>query len=406
MLWKYTSYNSSGKKENGTIEAKDMQNAKAKLKAKGLIVTSLKEDKFADIGKLLRGNRKTKIDPLTLSTFSRDLSIYLESSISLVNAIKLISERFKNDKKLAPFFESISSLLNEGKNFYSSLNEQESIELPEFYLQSIRISENGGTLVQILLELSDYLKKQHRLQKQISGAMAYPIFIILVSIAMVGFMLSFIVPKITDIFDQNKQELPAITEFVITLGDFVNDYWQIGFLAILCAYFAFVYTMKTNKVFKYKVDTIMLRLPFIGALIELGELSRFAYMNSILIKSGVPIVQSFKLGANILNNLVIKTLFEDASNRIVEGEKLSNILAKSKIYKVDIAFIQAVAIGEETSELSSILQSLAQLYTESNKDKMDAFLTLLEPMFMLIVGGMIGFIVVAMLLPIFSMSIG
>ena len=406
MLWKYTSYNSSGKKENGTIEAKDMQNAKAKLKAKGLIVTSLKEDKFADIGKLLRGNRKTKIDPLTLSTFSRDLSIYLESSISLVNAIKLISERFKNDKKLAPFFESISSLLNEGKNFYSSLNEQESIELPEFYLQSIRISENGGTLVQILLELSDYLKKQHRLQKQISGAMAYPIFIILVSIAMVGFMLSFIVPKITDIFDQNKQELPAITEFVITLGDFVNDYWQIGFLATLCAYFAFVYTMKTNKVFKYKVDTIMLRLPFIGDLIELGELSRFAYMNSILIKSGVPIVQSFKLGANILNNLVIKTLFEDASNRIVEGEKLSNILAKSKIYKVDIAFIQAVAIGEETSELSSILQSLAQLYTESNKDKMDAFLTLLEPMFMLIVGGMIGFIVVAMLLPIFSMSIG
>jgi len=406
MLWKYTSYNTSGKKENGTIEASDMQNAKAKLKAKGLIVTSLKEDKFADIGKLLRGNRKTKIDPLTLSTFSRDLSIYLESSISLVNAIKLISERFKNDKKLAPFFESISSLLNEGKNFYSSLNEQESIELPEFYLQSIRISENGGTLVQILLELSDYLKKQHRLQKQISGAMAYPIFIILVSIAMVGFMLSFIVPKITDIFDQNKQELPAITEFVITLGDFVNDYWQIGFLATLCAYFAFVYTMKTNKVFKYKVDTIMLRLPFIGVLIELGELSRFAYMNSILIKSGVPIVQSFQLGANILNNLVIKTLFEDASNRIVEGEKLSNILAKSKIYKVDIAFIQAVAIGEETSELSSILQSLAQLYTESNKDKMDAFLTLLEPMFMLIVGGMIGFIVVAMLLPIFSMSIG
>ncbi len=405
MLWKYSSYNSSGKKENGTIEAKDMQTAKAKLKAKGLIVTSLKEDKFADIGKLLRGNHKTKIDPLTLSTFSRDLSIYLESSISLVNAIRLISERFKNDKKLAPFFESISSLLNEGKNFYSALNEQESIELPEFYLQSIRISENGGTLVQILLELSDYLKKQHRLQKQISGAMAYPIFIILVSIAMVGFMLSFIVPKITDIFDQNKQELPAITEFVISLGDFVNDYWQIGFLSALCAYFAFVYAMKTNNAFKYKVDTFMLRLPFIGALIELGELSRFAYMNSILIKSGVPIVQSFKLGANILNNLVIKTLFEDASNRIVEGEKLSNILAKSKIYKVDIAFIQAVAIGEETSELSSILQSLAQLYTESNKDKMDAFLTLLEPMFMLIVGGMIGFIVVAMLLPIFSMSI-
>ena len=406
MLWKYTSYNTSGKKENGTIEASDMQNAKAKLKAKGLIVTSLKEDKFADIGKLIRGNRKVKIDPLTLSKFSRDLSIYLESSISLVNAIKLISERFKDDKTLSPFFESICSHLNEGKNFYTALCEQESIELPEFYLQSVKISENGGTLVQVLVELSDYLKKQYRLQKQISSAMAYPIFIILVSIAMVGFMLSFIVPKITDIFDQNKQELPAITEFVISLGDFVNDYWLYIFTIAIGAYFAFTYVLKTNEAFKYKVDAFMLRLPFLGSLIELGELARFAYMNSILMRSGVPIVHSFKLGANIINNSVIKSLFEDASNRIVEGEKLSNILAKSKIYKVDIAFIQAVAIGEETSELGSILESLAQLYTESNQDKMDAFLTLLEPMFMLIVGGMIGFIVVAMLLPIFSMSIG
>jgi general secretion pathway protein F/type IV pilus assembly protein PilC len=406
MLLKYTAYNSLGKKEKGTIEASDLVNGKSKLKAKGLIVTNISEDNFAIIKKFLQGGTKSAIDPLTLAVFSRDLSIYLNSGISLVNAIKLIRERFKNDRKLASFFEAISSLLNEGKNFYTSLNTQESIKLPEFYLQSIKISENGGTLNQILVELADYLKKQYRLQKQISGAMAYPIFIILVSIGMVGFMLSFIVPKITDIFDQNKQELPGITEFVISLGDFVNAYYQIGLLIALGLFFGLTYIMKTNYAFKYKFDTFMLRLPFIGNLIELGELSRFAYMNSILIRSGVPVVQSFKLGANIVNNSVIKKLFEEASVKVVEGEKLSKILSQSKTYKVDIAFIQAVAIGEETSELSSILESLAQLYTEANKDKMDTFLTLLEPMFMLIVGGMIGFIVIAMLLPIFSMSIG
>jgi len=127
-------------------------------------------------------------------------------------------------------------------------------------------------------------------------------------------------------------------------------------------------------------------------------------MNSILIKSGVPVVQAFKLGSNILKNSVIKNLFLSASKKVVEGEKLSTILDNSKIYKIDIAFIQAVAIGEETSQLSAILQNLAELYSTKNKDKIGIFLTLLEPMFMLIVGGLIGFIVIAMLLPIFSMS--
>jgi general secretion pathway protein F/type IV pilus assembly protein PilC len=127
-------------------------------------------------------------------------------------------------------------------------------------------------------------------------------------------------------------------------------------------------------------------------------------MNSILIKSGVPVVQAFKLGSNILKNSVIKNLFISASKKVVEGEKLSTILDNSKIYKIDIAFIQAVAIGEETSQLSKILQNLAELYSTKNKDKIAIFLTLLEPMFMLIVGGLIGFIVIAMLLPIFSMS--
>jgi general secretion pathway protein F/type IV pilus assembly protein PilC len=168
----------------------------------------------------------------------------------------------------------------------------------------------------------------------------------------------------------------------------------------------FGYLMKKSYKFKYTVDTILLKIPFVSSLIELGELSRFSYMNSILIKSGVPIVQSFKLGANILNNLVIQKLFQEASSKVVEGERLSKILDNSKIYKVDLAFIQAIAIGEETSGLSLILQNLSELYNQKNNDKITLFLSLLEPAFMLIVGSIIGLIVVAMLLPIFSMNFG
>ncbi|MEA3354789.1 MAG: type II secretion system F family protein [Campylobacterota bacterium] len=404
MLFKYNGFDKQGKKTNGKIEAQSLENAKAKLKHKKIFLNSIEKESSLFIGDF-SFKRKTKLKPLVLSTISSDLSIYLKAGISLINAIKLINERYKNDKVLNPFFISLTAYLDEGKNLYTALDMQKVVQLPEFYLQSIKISEDGGMLESILVELADYLKEQDKLNKQIGSAMAYPTFIIIVSFLMVGFMLSFIVPKITAIFEQNSQELPPITSFVISCGDFVNSYYHITIGAVVFGVLSFLFALKKYPSFKYKIDTALLKLPFIGKLIEVSELSRFAYMNSILIKSGVPVVQAFKLGSNILKNSVIRKLFSDASEKVVEGEKLSRILDTSEVYKIDIAFIQAVAIGEETSQLSRILQNLAQLYTNQNKDKIAIFLTLLEPMFMLIVGSMIGFIVIAMLLPIFSMSL-
>ncbi|VAY86212.1 Type IV fimbrial assembly protein PilC [hydrothermal vent metagenome] len=405
MLFKYKGYDSNGSKIKSTIEANSLDEAKSKLKVKQIIYTKIKEDTFQYFGKI-SFKRAYKINPLSLAVISRDLSIYLQSGISLLNAIKLINERYKKDKKLNTFFESIVTFLDEGKNFHASLELQKSVILPEFYLHSIKISEDGGILQSVLIELSDFLQEQDKLNKQINSAMAYPAFILVVSIFMVGFMLSFIVPKITAIFDQYEQALPPITSFVISAGDFVNSYYQILIFLFFASIICFKYMMKKLHNFRYTIDTFLLKIPFIGSLIELGELSRFAYMNSILINSGVPIVQSFKLGANIIKNSVIKKLFEESSTRVVEGEKMSTILDGSKIYNIDIAFIQAIAIGEETSQLSVILQNLSQLYSRANKDKITIFLSLLEPMFMLIVGSIIGFIVVAMLLPIFSMNFG
>ncbi|MCK5111099.1 MAG: type II secretion system F family protein [Arcobacteraceae bacterium] len=405
MLFKYKGFDSLGQKLKSTVEASNIKEAKAKLKVKKIIYTEIKENRF-NFTDSLSFRKAHKIDSLILSVISRDLSIYLKSGISLLNAIKLINERYKKDRKLSPFFESLVTFLDEGKNFYTALSVQKSVILPEFYMQSIRISEDGGILETVLVELANYLKEEDKISKQIKASLAYPAFILGVSVLMVGFMLSFIVPKITAIFEQYDQALPPITAFVIKAGDFVNDYYQILFIGVFAFIFGFAFMMKKSYNFKYAVDTFMLKVPFIGSLIQLGELSRFAYMNSILIKSGVPIVQSFKLGANILKNSVIKKLFEEASLKVVEGERLSKILDNSKIYKVDIAFIQAIAIGEETSQLSIILQNLSELYSEANKDKIGLFLSLLEPAFMLIVGSVIGLIVVAMLLPIFSMNFG
>jgi general secretion pathway protein F/type IV pilus assembly protein PilC len=150
---------------------------------------------------------------------------------------------------------------------------------------------------------------------------------------------------------------------------------------------------------------MLLKVPFVSTLIEHSELSRFSYINSILIKSNIPTVQAFKLSSDILKNEVLKKLFTQASQKVVEGKTLSSILESNNIYKIDNSFTQAIAIGEETSKLPQILTNLAVLYQESNSDKINILLSLIEPLFMLIVGGIIGAIVLSMLLPIFSMSV-
>ena len=404
MLFKYSGFDSNGLKVKSKLEALNLEEAKSKLRAKGVLHTSLEEENFSFSKFSFRRKREIKL--VDLSYLSRDLSIYLNSGISLIQSIDLLKQRYKNDKTLGSFFESIATYLDEGKTFYLALDSQNVLKLPEFYKQSIKISENGGLLESVLLELSTFLKEQDRIKKQVASALAYPMFILFISFFMVGFMLSFIVPKITDIFTQIDQELPSSTKIVIALGDFFSNnypYLIIGFIVVIGS---FMILLKKSKAFKYGFDKLCLKIPFFSTMIEQGELSRFSYMNSILIKSGVPIVQAINLSANILKNTVIKRVFIEASKSVVEGKKLSVLLASNKIYKIDEAFIHSIAIGEDTSKLSQILNNLANLYNEANKDKIDIFLALLEPIFMLFVGSTIGFIVISMLLPIFSMNLG
>jgi type II secretory pathway component PulF len=404
MLFKYSGFDTNGLKVKSKLEAASLIEAKSKLKAKGILYTSLEEENF-NFSKFSFKRRKT-LDLSALSYLSRDLSIYLNSGISLISAINLLKQRYKNDKTLGSFFESVSTYLDEGKTFYLALDSQNVLKLPEFYKQSIKISENGGLLESVLLELANFLKEQDRIRKQVSSALVYPLFILFISFMMVGFMLSVIVPKITGIFAQIDQELPTSTKIVIALGDFFSNNYPYIILVIVALISTFVFLLKKSKVFKYAFDKFCLKLPFFSKMIEQGELSRFSYMNSILIKSGVPIVQAINLSANILKNSVIKRVFTEASQSVVEGKKLSVLLSNNKIYKIDEAFIHSIAIGEDTSKLSQILNNLATLYNEANKDKTDVFLSLLEPVFMLFVGTTIGFIVIAMLLPIFSMNLG
>jgi general secretion pathway protein F/type IV pilus assembly protein PilC len=403
LIFKYSGLDANGGKVSSKIEAQNLEDAKRRLKAQNIIYKKLTEDSLTFLNKI-SFKRKYKISSGHLSAFSRDISIYLKSGISLVDAVSLLSNQYAKNKKMSLFLRSIKTALDEGKNFYFALENQNVITLPSFYKQSIKVSEDSGILNSILLELSRFLKEQERLEKQIQNAFAYPIFILIVSCFMLGFMVAYVVPKISSIFEQMNQELPTITKVVITIGNWMSHNWFYLAAALFLLVLAFRFMLRFSPAVKYKFDKFMLKLPFFGKVIEFSELGRFTYIASVLIRSGVPFVKTVRLGSGILKNSVIADVFDKASLKVVEGSRLSAALSKSK-FAIDNSFIQAITLGEETSEVSMVMQNISELYFEENRDKIALFLSLLEPALMLFVGGIIGLIVTSMLLPIFSINV-
>ncbi|HIP29273.1 MAG TPA: type II secretion system F family protein [Sulfurospirillum arcachonense] len=401
MLFKYKGLSKDGQRVKTTLEAFDIEDAKTKLKSLGIIYSELKEQKS-----FFQKNLFIKELPAKkLSIISRNLSIYLKSGVSsIVYAIKLEKQQHIENRKMTTFFDSLESSLAEGKSFFQTLEHQQIYSLPTFYKQSIKVAEESSTLGLVLKEMSIFLKKQEMIKGKISSAMAYPLFIVMVSFLMVGFMLSVVVPKITAMFDQLGQELPPITKFVIVLGDEVNKNWMLIIISFVLVLTIFSYTYKNITKFTFIVDTILLKIPLFGKIIQTSELAKFSYIVSVLISSGVTFVQAVKLSSNTIKNRVVSRSFLNASDELVKGKKLSNALSK-QLFKIDRSFIQAISLGEETSQMKEILQNLSELYSEENDDKINTMLSLLEPILILLVGVIIGVIITAMLLPIFSMNL-
>ncbi len=401
MLFRYKGLNKDGTRVKGKLEATDINEAKAKLKTQGVIYSNLQEIKPVFSKNIFIKELTSK----KLSTICRNLSIYLKSGVSsIVYAIKLEKQQHLEDKKMTAFFDSIENSLEVGNSFYSALENQNIYTLPSYFKQSIKVAEESGTLGLVLKEMSVFLKDQEKIKAKISSAMAYPLFIVMISFFMVGFMLSVVVPKITTMFDQLDQELPAITTFVVSLGDLVNENW----LSILVFVFLFIsvfsYMYKNISFITYLIDKLLLKLPLFGKIIETSELAKFSYIVSVLINSGVTFVQAVKLSSNTIKNKLIANTFLNAADELVKGKKLSNALLKQS-YNIDKSFIQAISLAEETSQMKDILQNLSELYAEENNDKINLMLSLLEPVLILLVGIIIGVIVTAMLLPIFSMNL-
>jgi general secretion pathway protein F/type IV pilus assembly protein PilC len=404
MQYKYKGITKEGKRVKGVIVAGSFNEAKQILKNKNIIYENI-EETTGGIS-LLPNIKKRPIKGSLMSAFAKELSSYLSSGMPLVTALKLMHNQHKNEKKYASFIEEIKKSVEEGNNLYKALSSQSVYELPEFFLQSIKVSGQSGKMAEVLETMGEFFATQGEVKKQATNALIYPSFIFLVAIGMTAFLITFVVPKITQIFEDTGQKLPPITKFVLGMSDFFTNYWihTLVVLILIVAIFQFSYSKILS--FRKIIDKMLLKVPAIGNIIQNYELGRFSYILSLMLDSGVSYAQAVQLASTTFNNSALKETFNKASTKVIEGNKLSVALYRTKGTQPKRNFLQSLALGEESSSVSSVLKSLAKLYTEENRDKIKVLLSLMEPFMMLFIGAIVGTIVLAMLLPIFSMSLG
>jgi general secretion pathway protein F/type IV pilus assembly protein PilC len=402
MLFKYKGFDKTGKKLKGTVNASSTEEAGQKLRTQNIYYESLspaKEFSFESFS-------KRQMPGELLATFSKELSSYLNSGMTILTAIRLLENQHEGEKKYLSFLNSVKTMIDEGKSLYNALNSQKVYALPEFFVQSLNIAGQSGKMVEVLTNMGNFFSAQNKVKKQVKGAMVYPTIIFTVAIAMTSFLIAFVVPKITEIFEDTDQKLPPITQFVLDISDFLTSYYMYLIVGIILFIVLFKLAYAKMDSFHRFMDALLLKVPVLGALIQNHELGRFSYILSLMLSSGVAYAQAVQLATASFGNYKLIELFEQASVKVLEGNKLSNALQLTRGVTLKRNFMQSLALGEESSEVANILDNISHLYAEENEDKLKLLLGLLEPFMMLFIGVVVGVIVSAMLLPIFTMTQG
>ncbi|NPA55006.1 MAG: type II secretion system F family protein [Epsilonproteobacteria bacterium] len=393
MTFKYVGFDKNGNKIKGTIHATSLQEAKQKLAS--LTILEIKSS--------LNFHLKRNVQKKDLAKIFQILALYLQSTIPLIQAIELTKQQIQ-DGVLLRFLDFVAEEIKNGKSLNYAISNQNIINIPSYITGLIKVAEESAKLDDILLLVAKFLKEEDKLSSKITQALIYPSFIVVVCVFLVSFMLTTIVPKITQIFADTHQQLPPITKFVIDLSHFLQNHYLAMLSSVVGVVFVMVLLYK--KMYKIRLLThrMLLGIPFINRLIITKELGKFSYLVNIL-SSTFDYINAIKLATNTIENEHIKQIFQSAIKDVENGAKLY-VALKSAGFDFDQSFTQAIMLAEETGKIREIFESLSEIYFEESQDKINMFLSLLEPMLILIVGAVVGVIIVAMLLPMFSLNAG
>ncbi len=396
MEYKYEAKNRTGAVVKGTVAATSEDGANQKLKAQGLTPIWVKKQP-----KQININFQHKATTKDLKTFTRQFATMIDAGLPLVQCLEILGTQSENKWFGAKLLE-IKTLVEGGSTFSDALAKYPKI-FDELFVALIAAGEVGGILDTIMKRLADYIEKRERLQRKIKGAMVYPTGILIVSLGVVVVLLKWVIPTFEEMFQDfgAGDALPAPTQFVINLSrGFTANFPFIigGVIGIVMGFSLFTRSKSGRRI----MHQFYLWLPIIGPVIRKIAVARFTRTLGTLLSSGVPILEAMNTVAKAAGNVVIETAILFARERISEGRNMSDPLQEANVFPGMV--IQMIAVGEQTGALDVMCNKIADFYDEEVDVAVAALTSLLEPLMMIVIGGIVGGMVISMYLPIFEIA--
>jgi type IV pilus assembly protein PilC len=342
--------------------------------------------------------KREKVKLKELAVYSRQLSVLIDAELPLIQSLNILSEQTKNK-----YFKRVINTVREDVEAGSTLN-QAKRKFPkafdDLYCNLIASGEQSGSLDIMLRRLAEYIEKIVKLRSKVKQAMIYPVAIVSFAICVAIFLLWKVIPVFATIFTELGAQLPFLTQAVINLSRFVSKYIIFIFLGIIALIIAFRYFRKTPQG-RWMTDRWLLRIPLFGELMKKVSISRVTRTLSTLVSGGVPMLESLRITSSTAGNVILETGVMDARKMVAEGKSLTEAFTQTGQFPFMLT--QMVSVGEATGTLDEMMTKLADFYDEEVDASVSALLSIMEPVLLILVGGMVGSLVVSMYLPIFSL---
>jgi type IV pilus assembly protein PilC len=371
--------------------------------SEGLVLQRLREQGLTplEVGKQGRSLNieltKKKVKLKELSVFSRQFATMVNSGLPILRALAILADQTSNPE-LAKTLAACRVDIEQGSSLSSAMQKHPKV-FNDLFVSMVKSGETGGQLDNVLLRLADMIENEVKLRGKIKAAMTYPIAVVaLVSLIMAA-MLLFVVPQFKSIYGQLGGTLPLPTRLLLTVSDVFKKFWFMVIGGIFVARF-FFRRWKATPAGRESVDAFKLRVPIFGTLFQKTALARFAGTLSMLLRSGVPILQALDIVSDTVNNKVIAKAVTDVQGSVREGESMAKPLAKHRVFPPMV--VQMLAVGEETGQVDVMLEKVATFYNQEVEAAVDSLTSLIEPLLIAIVGGAVGAAVIALYMPMFN----
>jgi type IV pilus assembly protein PilC len=404
----FEAVDSKGNKVKKEVDANDREDAMTKIKGMGLYPTKVKEKEGgggASVQAQAAGGKPRArvisfggISLRLLTTFTQQLSTLQDAGLPIVRSIRILEGQLKPSLLKNVLMDVADDV--EGGSTLSEAMGKHPKAFDRLYVNMIKAGEAGGVLDTILDRLSHFMEKSLRLKKKIIGAMIYPAVVTVVAVSILACIMVFVIPAFQKMFKETGLTLPAPTEILIAVADFVANYWYLLPLFPFCGWLVLLGVGKTPKG-RYLIDKFKLNMPLFGNIIKKGTISRFARTLGTLISSGVPILEALSITREATGNDVIAKAIDDVHGSIREGESIAKPLQQCGQF--DDMIVNMIDIGEETGELDKMLMKIADNYDEDVDIAVESLTSIIEPVLIVGMGGAVGFIVISLFLPLIQL---